>query len=93
MAPIPSKYILTDLPFELLSIIIDMLETPLDDITPLDQNSFSSIKNLSLVNKGLREFCLTFKLRHVRMWKKEENLAEHLDTMHRESKDILRSAR
>jgi hypothetical protein len=72
------KLELMDLPPEVLHMIAEQVATPLDDSTPLDQNITGGVKALSSVNRAFRAICLRTSLHHVRMWKKEENLAKHL---------------
>jgi hypothetical protein len=93
MAPGYSTMNLLDLPPEILFMIVELSTTSLDDMGPLDEKSSTGVKGRSLVSKALREICLKLSLHHVRMWKKEDNLAQHLFTIYDESKDILRLAR
>jgi hypothetical protein len=81
-----------DLPMEVLFMIVEAAATPLDDIAPLDQKSNSAAKTLSLVNKTFRQICLAATLHHVRMWKKETNLAAHLGRIYNEGIYLLRLA-
>ena len=81
---------LMDLPPEILHMIAERAATPLDDSTPLDQNITAGVKALSRVNRAFRAICLRASLHHVRMWKKEENLAKHLRKIHDKGKHILR---
>ncbi|KAK4126523.1 hypothetical protein N657DRAFT_679431 [Parathielavia appendiculata] len=78
-----------DLPLEILFMIVEAAATPLDDITPLDQKSLSAPKSLSMANKAFRQICLAATLHHIRMWKKEANLADHLRRIYLEGSDIL----
>lgn len=80
-------------PPEILFMIVELSTTPLDDVGSLDEKATGGIKSLSLVNKQFREICLKLKLHHVRMWKKESNLAQHLFNIHDAGKHILGVAR
>jgi hypothetical protein len=87
----PRAYIM-DLPTEVLFMIVELAGTPLADIAPLDQRSDSAVKSLSRVNKTLRQICLAATLHHVRMWKKETNLDDHLGRIYNEGVHILHLA-
>ncbi|KAK4044097.1 hypothetical protein C8A01DRAFT_12412 [Parachaetomium inaequale] len=80
---------LMDLPPEVLHMIAERAATPLDDSTPLDQNITAGVKALSRVNRAFRAICLRTSLHHVRMWRKEDNLANHLRRIHKRGKHIL----
>ncbi|KAK4248446.1 hypothetical protein C7999DRAFT_13627 [Corynascus novoguineensis] len=83
---------LMDLPNEVLGEIARFVATPLDDSTPLDQNNHGGVKALSMVNRTLREICLQTCLRHVRMWKNEDDLARRLREIYHQGQHILQNS-
>lgn len=78
-----------NLPTEILYMIVGFAATPLDDTTPLDQKTTSSIKALSLVNRTFREMCLKIGFWRIRMWKKDDNLAGHLADIYNHGRHLL----
>jgi hypothetical protein len=84
---------LCDLPVEILFKIVGFLATPVYDIRPVDQKSYSDIKQLAMVNKLLRAICIDVSLHRIRVWKKDENLARTLDDIRSTLPGLLRVAR
>ncbi|KAK4240530.1 hypothetical protein C8A03DRAFT_31348 [Achaetomium macrosporum] len=87
MAPIAPKS-LSEFPTELLLMVVELVATPLDDPTPLDQGTMG-LKALASVSRRFWWLCREARFRRIRIWKWENSIALQLFNIYFLSRNVL----